>query len=264
MNMFRKEWRTLGKSTLIWSLSLSAVAFLLLALYPGFARDAEDFGKMLDSYPESLQKALGITMDSLTSLLGFYSFVLTYISVAGAVQAMNLGLGQLSKETREKTADFLLTKPVTRSQIVTAKVAAALASLLVTNAIYLIAAVILAGQVALDVDYKTYILLTLTVPLIQLLFFALGLVLSVILPKIRSVLPLSLGLVFGFFAIGMVASLVGDKAARYLTPFRFYDRVYISAHSAYEGGFVILELALIALFTVGTYLIYRKKDIHAV
>ncbi|WP_058300781.1 ABC transporter permease subunit [Gorillibacterium timonense] len=264
MNIFRKEWQALRKSTFTWSLSLAAVALLLLALYPGFARDAEDFRGLLDAYPESVQKAFGLSLDSLTSFLGYYSFVLTYISLAGAIQAMNLGLGQLSKETREKTADFLLTKPVSRTRIITAKLFAALASLFVTNLIYLAAALLLAGQVASDVDYGTYTLLTLSVPLLQLLFFAFGLVLSVLLPKIRSVLPLSLGLVFGFYVLGMVASLVGEEAARYVTPFRYFDRSYIMAHSAYESGFVILELVLVVLFTAGTYQIYRKKDIHAV
>jgi len=264
MNLFLQEWRSLCRSTLTWSLSLAATALLLLALYPSFAQDAADFRSMLDSYPAAVQKAFGITMDTMATLNGYYSFVLMYVSLAGAIQAMNLGLGQLSKETREKTADFLLSKPVSRTRIVTAKVGAALASLLVTNAVYQAAALILAGLVADRVDYGTYLLLSFTLPLIQLLFFALGLLLSVILPKIRSVLPLSLGLVFGFYFVGMIASIVGDRAARYLTPFRYYDRPYIVAHSAYESEFVVLELALLVLFTAGTYVLYRRKDIHAV
>ena len=38
---------------------------------------------------------------------------------------MNLGIGIISKEVRDKTADFLLTKPVSRVTILVAKMMAA-------------------------------------------------------------------------------------------------------------------------------------------
>ncbi|WP_438433828.1 ABC transporter permease subunit [Gorillibacterium sp. sgz500922] len=264
MNMLRQEWRSLGRSTLTWTLSLAATAVLLLALFPGFSRDAADFSRMLDSYPEAVRKALGVTVDTMTTLTGYYAFVLLYVSLAGAIQAMNLGLGLLSRETREKTADFLLTKPVTRSRVVTAKLGAALLALLVTNLGYQAAALAMAASVADRIDYGTYALLTLTLPLIQLVFFALGFILAAALPRIRSVLTLSLGLVLGFFVIGMVDSIVGERAGRYLSPFRYYDRSYILGHGSYESEFALLTAALVLLLTAGAYLLYRRKDIHAV
>ncbi|MEO3945917.1 ABC transporter permease subunit [Gorillibacterium sp. CAU 1737] len=264
MNLLRMEWRALRRSTLLWSLALAATAVLLLAFYPGFARDAAIFNKLLDAYPDAVKQVIGLKTGDLTSLNGYFSFVLTYLSLAAAIQATNAGLGPLSREVRDKTADFLLAKPVTRTQVVTAKLIAALFSLLVTNLVLLLTVLAVAGGVSSEVDYGPLALLTLTVGLIQLLFWGLGLFLAALLPKVSSVLPLSLSVVFGFFAVGMVASLVGERAARYLTPFRYYDPAYIRAHSAYEGGFLLLELALLVLLTATAYIVYRRKDIHAV
>ena len=70
--------------------------------------------KYLKDYPEPVRKALGLSVDSISSILGFYSYIFLYITLCGAIQAMNLGTSIISKEVSEKTADFLLTKPVTR------------------------------------------------------------------------------------------------------------------------------------------------------
>ena len=96
-----------------------------MAFFPSFQNDAGGFLEILKGYPEAVQKALGVEMSNITSLLGYYSFVLVYIVLIGSVQGCNLGLNILSKEERDKTAEFLLVKPVKRVRL-----AAAVASLL--------------------------------------------------------------------------------------------------------------------------------------
>ena len=83
-------------------------------------------------------------------------------------------------------------------------------------------------------------------------------------PKIKSVLPISLGTVFAFFIIGMLASTTGDDAMRYITPFKYFDTSYIIKNSSYEASFIIIEIVFIIVAITASYFVYCKKDVHAV
>ncbi|TGE38536.1 ABC transporter permease [Desulfosporosinus fructosivorans] len=266
MNMFLHELNAYRKSTVIWTISLAVIVILFLVMFPAFSSNAEELKKLLESLPLALRNAIGLSLDNIGSLLGFYStLTFLYITLCGAIQAMNLGTSIVSKEVREKTADFLLTKPVSRVQIMTAKLLAALASLAITNAIYIVVASITASIVTSQAfSMKIFLLISATLYFIQLMFLALGVVVSVVAPKIKSVLPVSLGTVFAFFFISMFGSAIGDDNLRYITPFKFYDPAYIIQNASYETSFIILEVGLITLAIVASYIIYVKKDIDSV
>jgi ABC-2 type transport system permease protein len=178
---------------------------------------------------------------------------------------MNLGTSILSKEVREKTADFLLTKPVTRQQIVTAKLLSAFTSLVITNIIVVIAASITVKAVSeKSFDMNTVLLITITAFFVELMFLALGIIISVVVPKIKSVLPISLGTVFGFYILNMLGTAIGEKTMRYLTPFDYYETGYIIKHNSYETTYIIIEIIFICVAIATSYVVYSKKDIHSV
>ncbi len=261
MNIFIHELKAYRKSTIIWSISLVAIAVIMLSMFPAINKDAAGFKKLLGAYPPAVTKAMGISVDSVTSFLGFYSsLTLLYVLLCSAIQAMNLGTSILSKEVREKTADFLLTKPVKRGTIITAKVLAAIVSLIYTNIIYITGASIMAKVVNTTFfDYKIFFMLSLTVFFVQLMFMFLGIIVSVVVPKIKSVLTVSLSTVFGFFFIDMFSSIIGVNTMRYIIPFRYYDSAYIIKNSAYEGKFIIIEIIFIIVTLAVSYFIYSKK-----
>jgi ABC-2 type transport system permease protein len=265
MNIFLHEVKAYRKSTIIWTVSLIVVVGFFMSLYPAIAHDADQFKKLLEGYPEAVRKAVGVSIDSITSLLGFYSYVFIYIVLCGSIQAMNLGLSIFSKEVQEKTADFLFTKPVTRTAIMTAKLLAAVCSLILTNVVYIVAASIIALSVSKEpIDMKVLLLISMSAFFVELMFMAFGVVVAVIARRIKTVLPLSLSIVFGFFILNMFGSIIGEKAIRYLTPFKYYDTAYIIKHAAYEPSFIIIEVIFIIVAIVSSYFIYAKKDIHAV
>lgn len=265
MNVYLHELKAYQKSTLVWMFSLITIIILFLSFFPTFSNDAADFKRLLEGYPEAVRKAVGISIESITTFLGFYSYIFTYILLCGSIQAMNLGTSILSKEVREKTADFLLTKPITRSQIITAKLFAALTCLVITNLAFLVSASIMAIVVSNSaVEWKPLLLISITALFVQLMFLALGMFVSVTVSKIKSVLPISLSTVFFFYFISMFGSVIGDDFIRYVTPFKYYDTAYIIEHSAYEPTFIFIELVFIVAAVFGSYSIYLKKDIHSV
>ena len=127
----------------------------------------------------------------------------------------------------------------------TSKLLAALTSLVITNVVYLAVASIMASIVKTeDYSYKIFFMISITLFFVQLMFIALGIIISVVLPKIKSVLPISLGTVFAFFIIGMFASTTGDDAMRYITPFKYFDTNYIIKNSSYEIPFIIIGIGI--------------------
>jgi len=265
MNMFLHELKDYRKSTVIWAASLAALIALFFSMFPSISKEAEEFKKLMEGFPEALRMALGLSVENIGSIIGYYSYVFLYISLCGAIQAMNLGISIVSKEIREKTADFLLTKPVTRTRIMTSKLFAVLTSLVITNIVYLIVSTAVASIVETkEYSIKIFLMISLTLFFIQLIFLALGIIVSVVISKIKSVVPISLGTVFGFFIIGALVSTTGDDALRYITPFKYFDLDYIAQNSSYESSFVIAAIGFIAAAITASYFIYLKKDIHAV
>ncbi len=236
-----------------------------MSLFPSFAKDAEQVNELLKNLPEALRKAVGIEIGNFTSMLGFYSYVFIYISLCGAIQAMMLGASILSKELREKTADFLLTKPVSRTMIILAKLSAAFVSLVFTSLAFILCAYFIASYVKTEnFSEQAFFLLSFTLFFVQVMFLAIGVIASMLLPKLKSVLSLSLGVVFAFFFIGMFGSTVGDASVRYITPFKYFDYMYIIKNSQYEWSYVIAGLVWIIAAIIASFYIYTKRDMNAV
>lgn len=266
MNMYLQELKSLRKSAILWTCVMIALAAIFLSVYPSMANDALDFKKLLGNYPPTVRAMLGINLDLITSVLGFYSMVFSFIVLCGAIQAMNIGVSILSKESRERTADFLLVKPVSRSLIVSSKLLAAFTIILATDVVFYAATLILANTVTTaDYSSKLFFLINLTIFFIQLIFLAVGMAVSVFFTKLKNVLPISLGVVVGLYMIGaLIATGKDDDPARFISPFQYFDNTYIIQNAAYETPYLIAGAVIVVVAVAVSYLVYMRKDIHAV
>jgi ABC-2 type transport system permease protein len=265
MNMYLHELKSLRKTTLLWVCALIALAAIYFSVYPGIVSDAAGFKKMLQGYPPAVTAALGISIDSITSLLNFYAMTLSFITLCGAIQAMNMGVSILSKETRERTADFLLVKPVSRAAIVNAKLLAALTMILATNVLYDCAAFLMASTVKPSpYSGKLFFMISATLFFIQLIFLAIGVVISVFFKKLKSVLPVSLSVVFGFYMIGALVATGKNDVTRFFFPFKYFNFPTIIKNASYEAPYLITGAVIVVVSIAAAYFIYTRKDIHAV
>jgi ABC-2 type transport system permease protein len=266
MNIIGFELKSQRKNTIIWTLSLIALAALYLSMFPLIAQDGEEYKNLLANYSPTIRGMLGIQIDYLTSLFGYYSMIFSFVLLGGAIQAMNLGLSLLTKESRERTADFLFVKPVSRTTIITAKLIAAFLLLILTNTVFFGGSFLLATLVKQeDFEFGTFLIINLTLLSVQIIFFSLGLVISVFFRKLKSVLPLSLGVVFGLYLAGSLLT-TGEHGdiVRYFTPFKYFDIVYIIQNGSYELSYSLTGLAVTVISIVISYILFVRKDIHAV
>jgi ABC-2 type transport system permease protein len=233
-------------------------------MYPAFTKDVAASKKVLASLPSAVREGLGISLNNFFTIYGFYSYLYIYVVLAGAVQATNLGVGIISKEQSGKTEDFLLTKPISRVSVMTSKLLAAFSLLLITNVIY-IGVSFLAARIITKaaLDARTFLLISATLLLVQVAFLALGVLLSVAIPKIKSIISVSMPVVFTFFIIGTLGAILGNQNIRYITPFKFYDSNYIISNGSYEVRYVVVEAIVVILAILASYVIFVKKDVRA-
>lgn len=265
MNIFLFELRSNFKSTLIWILSICLVAWGFMMIYPTFMADSAGIIEIFKHYPPEFLKALGFVPDQFFSVLGFYSFVLIYVELIAAMQAMVLGLGTAGREIRTRTSEFVLTKPVKRWEVLGAKTLAIFSILVVTNVILMIVSYLSIAQVAEgSFSVSALLLVNLSMFLLQLVFAAIGILLGVTFRKLRSVAPVSLSIVFGFFVVNMLKGIFDDAWIRYFSPFQFFEKYSIIADKSFETPFLLYSIALILGFTLISFVYFSIKDIHAV
>jgi len=265
MNIYKHELRLYFKSTVIWIVSLVAIVLFFVSIFPSFKDSAEAMNQILDAFPDGLKNALGLSAMDLSSVIGFFGFMFSYITLVAGVQAMNLGLSVLSNEQRDKTADFLLAKPVRRIEIVHAKLLAALTYIVLTNLVFFIVTFVSIMAIS-DGSVSSLVLILFlgSLFLTQLFFLGLGMLMSVFMDKLKTVIPVSLGVVFGFFIINLLNESIDGKPLKFLTPFAYFNTSYIYEHIAFETPWLILNCTLAITFTIGAYLKYIKKDVPSV
>lgn len=261
MNVFRQEFAMTRATMFAWIIALIAVNLLFISIYPAFSHDVEASKQLLVNLPPQVRTMFGLSFETFSNFLGFYAYTFTYVGLAGAVQAMSLGLVMLSRETRAKTTDFLLTKPITRRRIFLSKLASALVVLVITNLIVDSATVAFAFMFgAGNFSGTVFALLCAAFFLVQLVFLGIGILVSQLLRRVKSVIAVSLTVVFGFFAIGLLQGLSNDSLLRYLTPFKYFDHLAIAAQRSIEMKFVLLSLVVALVAVMTGYFIYSRRD----
>jgi ABC-2 type transport system permease protein len=239
---------------------------LYMSIFPSFAGEAETLNDLMDEFPEEFLEAFGMNGVDMSSVLGFFGMVLLFCQLCVGIQAANYGIGLVSVEERELTADFLLSKPVGRTSILSSKLLAALTCLAMTNLVvwassFLWISVFRDGR---PYETRTLVLLLLTITFLQLFFLTVGLLVSLLVRRVRSVTPYSMGLVFGLYVVSAFGGMIGDDKLTYITPFKHFEANYIVAHAAFDLPLVLISLGVIVISLVGSYVLYTKRDIHSV
>ena len=264
-NIYLHELRMQMKSVMTWSLSIVVMMLLFFSLFPSFAKEAELMNQLMSRLPPEFLAAFGMTGMDFSTVLGFYGFLFTFVQVCLAIQASNYGVGLVSIEEGELTADFLLTKPVSRSKIMTSKLVAAFTSMSITTLVIWLGSFVTVGLFNGDRSYDAGILMLLLVSLFifQWVFLSLGLFISLLIKRVRNITPYALVLGFGMYALSAFSGIQGDVKLELVTPFKHFDPNYIIQHNAYDMPLVLISVTVIIVSIVVSYWRYIRRDIAA-
>lgn len=268
MNIFKFEFKRLFKGGVIWSIACGAVIVLFMSMFPSMKDMGiqELVGSKMDAMPESLLKAFNINNMVDFSKIGDYSaYVLQYILMAGYIYAIILGASSLSKEETEGTIEFLYSKPVTRSQIVTSKLLSSALIyymfVMIVGIIFMIMAVIVmpdgVNDMSVLMDLKS---LFIGMFFVGYIFMAIGFAISVFIKSSKQYSFIAIAVFLGTYVIGILAKLKDSlKNLIFLSPFDYANPTDV-IKSGFEGKYIVAGICIIIVSIICTYVVYNKKD----
>ena len=265
MNIFVHELKTKMRSVAIWAGSISGLILIFMSLFKSFAGESAMVAELMKSFPRELLIAFGMADMDFSSVLGFYGLAFVFIQVCLAIQAANYGVGLVSIEETEWTADFLLSKPVSRATIMTSKLLAALTSMAVTQGIIWAAsfAFINLFRGAYDFKAQTLVILLLSNIVFQLFFLMVGMAISLMMKRVRNVLPISMGLVFGLYILNAFGGMIGKQSLEIISPFKHFAPNYIVTHGTWDWSLAIISIVILVVAVVLSYVLYSRRNISS-
>ena len=106
-------------SLIIWSAAVSFVLGICVWIYPEISAQMEDVSAMFAGMG-SFSQAFGMDQINFGEFIGFFCVECgNILGLGGTFFAAILGSSALAREEKEKTAEFLLTHPVSRRRVLT-------------------------------------------------------------------------------------------------------------------------------------------------
>ena len=131
MTIFKQELKSQKLSMLIWSLSIGLLVAACVMMYPDMQDQMDGVNDMFSSMG-NFTAAFGMDQLNFGTLIGFYAVEGgNMLGIGGAFFAAIIGITALMKEEKERTAEFLLTHPVSRTKVITEKLTATFAIILI-------------------------------------------------------------------------------------------------------------------------------------
>jgi len=263
MNIFLRELRANLKSLLIWSAIIILLIFMAVTKYAAFAGDPQIL-KMLDSLPPAMLDALSMRAFNLTTLSGFYGVMFIYFGLMGAIAAAMWGSDIISKEERDKTVEFSLVLPVSRSRVITAKALAALVNCIVFVLITWAVSLVAVQSFKPDQAFFNFLALEMQAMfIIELIFLAVGLLLGCAMQRYKLSGSTAVGIILATYFIS-VMSAMQEKLdfLKYFTPFKYFDAGELFRSGKLDATYLLLSAAIIIASMVAAYWIYNKRDLY--
>ncbi|MCX6251236.1 MAG: ABC transporter permease subunit [Bacteroidetes bacterium] len=263
--LFFMEMRRNARSLLLWSLVISALVFFTMSFFHTVMQYQQQIAGMVQLIPAVAMKMRGFSnINDIFSVMGFYAANnIIYMMLVGSIFAIVLSSNILLKEEFGKTAEYLMSRPISRNEIFLTKLTLAFLNIFILNLI-----VTLVGFVAIRVykegsfNIDPFLVISLYTLLLNLLFGALGFFISVVMKRARPVTFFCVGLALVLYFLYSISKMTGvDGTFGYLSPFKWVNVEVLSPSYTFEMWRIGLFAGIAGLLISVSNFIYRKKDI---
>lgn len=260
MTIFKHEMRQGRNSLIIWTAVIAFMLGVCILIYP-------EMSKQMDGISEAFANMGGFSaafgMDKLNfgEFIGFFGVECgNVLGLGGAFFAALTGISSLSKEEREHTAEFLLTHPVSRQNVIAQKLFSVIAQIIILNAaavgITVLSAIIIGEQPEikpLALTFAAYLIMQIETAAIC---FGISAFIG------RGGLGLGLGLAAAFYFLNIIANLTESaEFLKYITPFGNTDSADIITDGRIEIGYLAVGIAFTIIGIGAAFWKYGRKDI---
>lgn len=263
MNIFIREMKAHRKSLISWSIGMLFMIIGGMGKFSSYSGSGQSITELIDKMPKTLKAILGFGNFDVAKASGFYGMLFLYLLIMVTIHAVMLGANIISKEERDKTTEFLMVKPVSRTSIITSKLLAALANVLILNLVTLVLSISIVSNYSKgEAIVGGILILMVGMFILQLMFLFIGTGIASISknPKISASIATTVLLVT--FLISVVIDMNSKlEGLKYITPFKYYNPEYLMYGEGLEPIFVVLSLVIITSMVCVTYVFYKKRDL---
>ncbi len=261
MTILRHELRRSRVPFWIWTGAIGFLLAVCIFLFPEMKGEMEGVSEVFSSMG-AFTAAFGMDRLNFGTLNGYYAIECgNVLGLGGAFFAALLAAGMLCKEEKERTAEFLLTHPVSRARVVTEKLAAVLILITVMNLIIYALAVGSILAIGESVPWRELTLQHLAYWLLQLEIAGICFGVSAFLR--RGSAGVGLGIAVMLYFMNLIANITESAAfLKDLTPFGYCDGAEIASSGSLDLKRLAVGAAFFALGVAAAYWQYTRKDIH--
>jgi ABC-2 type transport system permease protein len=265
-NLFLKDMRRNAVSLMIWLTVITLLIVVTMSFYRTFIENQSKIAGMLSLVPKGALQFKGISnFNDLLSVLGFYAANnVIYMMVLGSIFSIVLSSNILLREEYEKTAEYLLTRPITRSEIFISKLSVISVNIFSLNIVTALAGFISMELVAKEpFSIKSFLILSLYTLLLNVLFGSVGLFISTLIKRAKPITTFSIGLVLILYFIYTISKITeGASKIGFLSPFRFASVDALNPSYTIDLWHLVYFLGITITLTGLSYRIYKRKDIY--
>ncbi|MCR5624496.1 MAG: ABC transporter permease [Lachnospiraceae bacterium] len=262
MNILKHEIKQQKIPLLIWSLSIGALVAMCVLMYPDMKSQMNGVNDMFSSMG-NFTEAFGMDELNFGTLIGYYGVEGgNMLGIGGAFFAAIIAISALMKEEKERTAEFLLTHPVSRKRVITEKLIATFCIIVIMNVIVLLCSIGSILAIKEDVFWKELILFHLAYLLMQFEIAGICFGISAFLRKAG--VGIGIGVAGLMYLLNIVANISEDaKPLKYITPFGYTESSDIINNVEINVDYLIPGMIIMVAGIVVAYVKYIRKDISA-
>ena len=241
MTLIKHELKQGWKSLLIWTISIGFFVAICVFMYPEMESEMEGVNDMFSSMG-SFTAAFGMDRLNFGTLIGFYAVECgNILGIGGAFFAALLGISALAKEEKERTAEYLLTHPVSRLHIITGKLASVMLQILIMNIAIFILSITSTAAIGEDIPWNEIGLLHLSYFLVQIELACISFGISAFMR--HGSLGIGLGIATVMYFLNIIATISENaEFLKYITPFGYAEGADLIANISLDTGKVILGM----------------------
>jgi len=263
MNLYLQELKSYLKTMLFWILGIVFMVGAGIGKYEAFSSGGNmDIGELLDTMPKAFLAIFGLAGIPIDSFGGFYGMIYAYVTVMGAVFAIMVGTGILAKEERDKTAEFLMVKPISRMRILLIKLAAATTLVIVFVLATWGTSAAIINKVSPDNTISVELRYMMIALFICMMFYlAVSFFMAAFMKDAKKSAQMSLTIMLSSYMLGVIMGIIDNTDfLRILVPFQYFQVVELLDFTL-NPFYLVFTVITIGIAIGASAYFYPKRDL---
>ncbi len=260
MTIVKHELKQGKISFWIWTISIGLLLTVCVFLFPEMKGEMESLNDVFASMG-SFTAAFGMDRLNFGTLVGFYAIECgNILGLGGAFYASLCAVGILSKEEKDRTAEILLTHPVSRRRIMIEKLIAVTLQITAMNMIIYILAVSSIAVIGEAIPWREINLLHAAYYLLQMELAGICFGISAFLR--RGSTGVGLGIAAMMYVLNLISNITESaEFLKYITPFGYCEGADLVTNGSLDGGLITIGMIICIGSVAAAFLKYLRKDI---